>query len=60
MPKAAPMSPLRKSPVDSAAISDRPKMASQKYSTGPKASAASASAGEHEQRQRADDAAHQR
>src|SRR3546814_6206373 len=44
-PKQPPMSPFSRLASDSAAISERPKIASQKYSTGPKASATSASGG---------------
>src|SRR3546814_80080 len=44
-PKQPPMRPFNRLPSDSAAISERPKSASQKYSTGPKASATSASGG---------------
>src|SRR3546814_14495656 len=44
-PKQPPMSPFSRLASDSAAISERPKIDSQKYYTGPKASATLASGG---------------
>ena len=46
MPKHAPTTPFKKSSAESADTSDNPSAASQKYSAGPKASAALASGGD--------------